>query len=344
MIIKYPTGRHKRFRLLERIGGRYLTVSPPELQGVNDAYLNGRMTLDQAKARLEALRPLLEGNNKRGGALPGLSQNERLIQDFWDKSPRGAGRERKNPHSQATAKARYFEAARVFSRVQIESATIEEVRQVLLKLPFARRRKMISVLNTLWKHCGRSLTLPYPTKGQYEAVTYLTLEQAIEVAARLEHPLNNLVLAAFGTGCRPGEIYAATLEDLREGGTHLWVDKTWDQRTKGLSTTKNNKVGTTYVVAECREGLLNWLKVPVEERWKWWKKSSHAPLFQAASGGHDLYVLRHSYAHHMLQVKGAKIHQHLRQFMRDSVSTLEKYYLPWEQDSDTLRHNVKLFD
>jgi integrase len=341
MIIKRPGGRHLKFRLLENIGGRYVTKSAPELDGINTSYLSGRMTLEQAHHRLKEL--VLAWEAPRKGQAK-LTRNEAFVLEFWDKSPKGACKPRKNPHSQATSKAGYLEAARLLHKLDIETASVSQVLRILGSLDKTKQRKLASRLNTLWAWANRPATqrIPLPRLSQRDSknIIALPLDEIVELSKKLPGPLNLYCLAAFGCGARPGEMFALTPDDLRAEGTHLWIDKTLDQKFQAQDT-KNNKVGTAYVIKECRKALGEWLHINFEDKCRWWRKSKHAGPFKQVFG-HDPYVLRHSYARHMLG-KGATL-VHLRMWMRDDMKTIERYYLKWEITSAEIASNLVSFD
>jgi integrase len=340
MVIKRPGGRHKLFRLLEPIGaGKYITKKTPELTGVNLAYMSGDLTLDQAHHRLKEL--VLAWATPKAG-MSKQSRNESLALRFWQTSPKGASKDRKNAHASATARSGYLEAAKLLHKVDISTATVDEVKAALKGFDRDKQRKLISRVNTLWqwleKPATQKIPLPRPPKPAVEA---LSIKEIQKIAEALPSPLNLFCLAAFGCGGRPGEVFAIGTKDLRADGTHVWIDKTWDQKFQ-MQDTKNGLEGSAYVIKECREALAKWAAVPLEDRKALWRKSKYAAVFQAASGGHDAYILRHSYANHMLSKRATL--EMLKTWMRDDMKTIERYYLKWRQSSADIDAALKLFD
>jgi integrase len=339
MVIKRPSGRHRTFRLLEPRGdGKYFTTRPPELEGVNAAYLSGRLTEEQAHNRL---KELIGAWSRPRHSTISKTRSEAFIEDFWMRSPKGASKARKNPRSQTVARCGYLEVAKLLPRVDLQTATVKEVQEALANLPREKQRKVITRINTLWAWAGRPTQqkVPLPRKPKRE-VQALPLRDLKDFIKTLPSPLGLYAIAAFGTGARPGEVFAMTKDDLRHGGTHIWIDKTWDQTYQAVDT-KNGKTGAAFVIKECREALVGWLEVPVEVKKRWWRKSAHAQPFIQATG-HDPYILRHSYARHMLS-KGASLTD-LRMWMRSDMKTIEDYYLKWVQTSAEMDANLKRFD
>jgi len=340
MVIKRPSGRHKTFRLLEPRGdGKYFTTHPPELDGVNAAYQTGRLTMDQAHNRLKELTRAWQVPSH---ATIAKTRSEAFIEDFWTKSPKGAAKARKNSRATTVAKCGYLEVAKLLPRVDLQTATMVEMLEAVKKLDRDKQRKILTRVNTLWEWAGRPRQdrIPLPRKAKKEVKAF-TLEELKELVKSLPGPLDLYAQAAFGVGARPGEIFALTADDLRHGGTHVWIDKTWDHTYKDTET-KNGKTGAAFVIKECREALRQWLEVPVEIKKRWWRKSAHAQPFKMVSGGEDPYILRHSYARHMLG-KGASLTD-LRMWMRSNMKTIEDYYLKWVQTSAEMDANLKRFD
>lgn len=342
MIIKKPYGRHTQFRLLEKLSGKHYTQNPPELMGINAAYASGRLTLEQAHNRL---KELITGWQRTAHRDIARSKSELFVEAFWTKSHKGALKERKNERAMSTARSGYFEVAKLLPSVDLETATPAEIKEALKKLDKEKQRVLTTRINTMWRWAGRPenqrLSLPKKTKKLSTDVGFMTLEEIAERSKKLESPLNHFCMAMFGCGARPGEMFLLTPEELQEGGTHVRIDKTWTAKFKA-DTTKNDKTGTAYVIKECREALRKWCEVSMEVRKDMWRKSKYSATFQAAFDGNVPYILRHSYAHHMLS-KGATL-LHLRMWMRDDMRTIELYYLKWVQTSAEMRSNIKLFD
>lgn len=336
MYIKNPHGRHKSFRLFEK----KQTVKNEVLDSINKRYVAGAMPFETARAAVEALRKELSPKVKSISWLP---DNQSILEEYWEKS--SGGKARKHDRSKSTARQRLQWGVKHLGQTSIRSDR-DKLQAAFAHLSNNQKIRAYGVVNEICRYLRIPVPLKAPKKQKLQ-IDYLTIEELEQVLRLVENPAYKLFFqVAFGTGARTGEIYSFTHAALRQKGTHIFIneqkDKSWNP-----FTVKNEIEGSAYIVSSFRLAVKQWLMVPIEVR-KQMRASSRKvyDVFKEATAEalkRDLTIhnLRHSYAKYMLE-QGATLIQ-LRGWMRDRLSTIENYYLKWEQSSSEMEISVRLF-
>lgn len=336
MIVKRPGKGHPEFRVFKRVEGRYLTVKEPRVDAVNKEYLAGALSYDKAYKALWQIKTDLEA------ALPSSwhPENMALIEAFFQEEilPKGL----KEPRA---AYDRLKWAIKQLGPSYLLSTPKVDIQRAISHLNANQRNIACSVYNSLYRYKQINIRLLLPKK-QKRAIEYIG-EKALEsILPHLSLPEHKLFcLTAFATGARRGEVYAMEEADLREDGTHIWLDKQLKRGVR-LAPTKNDKVGNAFIVPEHRETVKEWCRLSKDVKERMRRKDEPYLAFKAAclkglKRDATLHQLRHGYAQEMLE-RGASLAD-LRDWMRDRMSTIEDYYLRWVRTSSQMQATLKRF-
>lgn len=367
MYAKKPGGKHKAFRIVSAKPYKTLTDNE-ELNAINTEYLEGRLTFERAHLQVMALAKKLRPIVKK--PISWLPENLALADAFW----KAKIKPKRSNVAPKEAERRVKTAVKRLGAVSILTASEDDLYEAInnctalkdyvdkdrtgLKVSKSSdRKKCASVINSImrWKGMNKFIQTDRVTRTEPEYLTLPELRKVIMASPDLKPEWRLCILAAFATGCRYGELFALTELSLQNKGTHVFIGG--QIKRNGLwSEVKNRKVGTAYVVSELRDDLEKWVKLPKEVKLEIRRKELPGRFFKDATWKvvtKDLtfHNLRHSYARYMLTrnegkapetIKAATLTK-LRQWMRDQLSTIEKYYTPWVTTSDEMESEVQLY-
>lgn len=300
----------------------------PELDEINRAYKQGALNLAEASALARDLRDRearrLFGNKQKPIT---LAENRKLLADYWD-------RDYQFRDVVAPEMMRYdLERALGFiGTLSLYTCTQGELVAKLNKegLKSNSRRRVVLRLNQLLKFAKRDFTLKMP-RQEFLEIKYLNLDEARELGVHLGGIDGHLVILAFSTGCRLGELYAlrdASLLAPKGKYAELLIDsQIRKDGTRALP--KNRKPRTTKVLPYANEALKAWLSTaerpprnrPYNEIVKnackrLWKEKPHKHI--------TFHDLRHSFALEMRRL-GESVSS-VANLLGNAVQVCETYY------------------
>ena len=340
MIIKKPGKGHPNYRLLTRKEGvrGYRAVNPPELAAINQEFREGRLSFARAEVAIRELRDRLAPVKVK--TLSWLPENQAIALEYWEKE--GSRRRLKAPQA---AKDRILLAVKRLGSQNLlgDPAAIEK--HLRGYLANNQQRSAIQVINSLrkFKRLPAMLIAPPATLPVPEYLTKEEIAACIKACPRKEWAL--MVAAAYGTGCRKGELYAIGRDSLKDGGSHVLVE--WQYKRGWVkASTKNNRKGVAFVLPWLRTPLKEWVLVPTEIKKAIQKADSVGRWFSSYCQKElrrdlSFHNLRHSYARYMLG-EGARLEE-IAAWLRDRMSTVERYYLAWEQTNAEMASNKRRF-
>ncbi len=175
------------------------------------------------------------------------------------------------------------------------------------------QRRVAAALTQMLKYFGRGDIVLHKNRQPRPNPKYLSLTELSKILPHLQCHIRGhgdvdkeyraLVQAAFASGMRQGELFAATPEGLRMGGQGYYVSEQmlW---TKKIGETKTGDERMALILPELQRAFHDWLEVPVDLR-KLMRNVDHCKIVTRACEKafpdnerkhlvfHDL---RHSYA------------------------------------------------
>lgn len=340
MFIKKPSKGRNYFRIMERREGKEVRVLSPELDAVNRELQSQAITLERAHELVRHLKAALEKKQEKP-APSWLPENMQVADEFFEERTKW----KKNRAPQAS-KDRFRWGVKKLGKLSLLTASKKEMLEALHPLPANRQRAAISVINSLLTFKGLSdkrLAAPKEVTSPPDYLTREELESVVKTLPRKEWQL--FCKVAFGTGARYGEIFDFERKNLKQRDTHIFVAtqryKDWSQ-----GPTKNSKVGAAFILPEYRLALKEWLLVPLEVKKEMRRKAEPSEQFSASCQKvlgkvFTFHNLRHSYAKHMLSL-GCSLDD-LQEWLRDTRTVVERYYVNWLESSAEMESNVRRF-
>lgn len=315
----------REFRLFEQVkdeSGKTCncTVTDPRIDAVNLLFTKKEINEETARQRLKDIRRSIYIS--QGKELPrGNTDNLKVLDLFWHQY-----RKRHRNLVDAKGALRIFQRAiELLGPLNISTCTEYEIQDRLDKAftGHSNHQKIGGALKSLLRFAKRHdvhLIIDAPKKKE---ISFLTEEQVIKLADSIKHEnLKNLVLSAFYTGMRVGELFY-----LAEGsidGRTITVNKQ-KKRTGEVTQTKTG-IERKAVALSNTVAILNWARgdkiLPMrQENISHFIRRQSKKVLGKSIKFHDL---RHSYAVYLIQ-KGAPI-ELVAQSMGNSVKICERHY------------------
>jgi integrase len=328
--LKRPDRTRRTYAVAVNRGSRPLTADQLAIVAQINADLRaGKLGTPEAEAAaLKLVADLSASERFRHAAHTFLPDNERILEDYWNEEyGRRPRRDRRSAYN------RLKRAVAALGAVPLRTTSGSELQRILGRLPAKKQRAVVPALNQVLRFLSRKDRL-YPVQEESRALYWLTYDEAVRVAAEFPPPWRYLILAAFGTGMRVGELFAVVLEDVQQlpDGNHFLIVRQQMLDDGRLEGRKNRqRIAEPVVVPRCLDALIQWAAIPFEEK----RELRQAALGLApkvrlacvkAKTRHvgPFHVLRHSYAQYLLGC-GYSADQ-MAKMLGDSTAVVEKLY------------------
>lgn len=247
MQIRKPRSKTSKWTIQERVDGKYHKVLVPELVPINDQYLSGKISPDEAYAAiLKVIKP---------PAQSGTNENYSIAERYWN--ARYSKKRLVDPKSARYDLQRAIVAIRGASLL---TATEDDFLTQLSRYSGQKHRRIVRVLNSLLKWLKRDIIL-HPDKKQHLRVNFITEIQLNKLCNSIhKKELVLLTKMAFYTGCRIGELMALEENNLNLIGKTLHVFEQIDRHGK-RKTTKTNKSRNAYIYQKGVDIYQEWVSV-----------------------------------------------------------------------------------
>ena len=265
---KVPTGQRKTFAVVKRITGKdgsksNTTIADERIDSVNRAYLNQTLTCQDAFAKIQMVVDSCYAKDSKT-KIPRIfsKANQNVITAYWEAEY--SDRDLIDP---ATMKNDLQRAVRAIGKLSLHTASKDELKDAVNKaVPEPRQnRRVVARLNQLLRHLGSPFKLRAMKKQRVE-VKHLSFDDFERLAASFETDSieQTLVWAAFGTGCRIGELFSLNESSLKnDENLRVLNQLDKDQVTR---ETKNRTTRRAFVIPEALKYVKKWLAVPMSER------------------------------------------------------------------------------
>ena len=343
-IIKRPDEKRRTFQVLPyyREDGKKLYLNPVEheaLTAVNSQLAAGKLTADEARMHIKrVLIPKLKGDFGMAESLAVEARigehNLRLFNEYWRAVYR-----RKKIDAPETARSQFLHALLTLEPHSLHSTSIEVLQSHWDKQMSGTRHKRYGArINQLLKHAGRTTTLSLDRADAPQTI-WITWEELNKILAYVnDSVLRSLYRMLWATGCRLGEAFAFSTEDLSSKNT-LYVHRQVTSKLKIKPQTKNRKKHHTVVLPEGLPATQEWLALADKLTYR--RRASH-PLRAAARKAFPTspnkwvspHKLRHSFVHRLVE-KGVSLHD-IKNLIGDTLKTTEETYSGWIISDDNL--------
>lgn len=330
--LRKPTGSNRRcsYRLMHN----NKTVASPELDSVNEALKLGEIN----KARAEEMaQEILQTYKKKNAPIVAayLPENEEIARRYiaevlalkTNRAPRAV-------------EDRIMRAAKAVGKHSIRSAPLLDLRRALDKWEGRPYNDRVGALNQLMAFVGRRDRLPRKSEPLPNP-RHLLLGEFERVVGHIDNlNVRTLCWAAFGTGARFGELFA--ISRMEQGQVYIpgqiKVIKTKNQKQLKMSVPKNKKTGWAAVIPAAEKWVKRWIELDpnIKNELRLLTKLSDTmrdvcqkEFPQQPDKWCTFHDLRHSYARYCLD--NGKTLEDIREWLRDNMATVEKYYLGWGQ-------------
>lgn len=301
------------------------TLKLPQLASINSAYQSKQLNYDSClQLAKEVVAELYEKEGRLKGKVVHNDENRELLDLYWNSEYKD-----KDITSPKAALNRLKRAVEAVGSLSLRSASREALQKEIDKTHFGnKQRAVVAALNQILAFIKRGDRLR-KSREEVRSPRHLKQSEFESLRTTLHNCPPNVELVfqvAFATGCRLGEIFALNTDDLE--GLRIGVLSQMDESGK-LRETKTRQNRYTIVMPEYKKAVQQWLKVPIEERFKirnlaWSKitrKACRAAKLSKVCVFHDL---RHSFAIH-LRAQGASIGD-IANALGNSIMVAEKYY------------------
>lgn len=314
------------------------TLSDPRISSINKLYSSGEISESTARDRLKVIRE--ERYRRLGKTLPrGNTDNLAILKTFWA-DYRKKRRRLRDPDS---TYHKFRRAVEMLGPLNLTVASEEEIQNALdARYKQGNHQKIGGALRAILRHIGRTdvdLILDSNTKSE---VAHLSADQVKLLAESIDDKnLQTLVLAAFYTGMRVGELMYVTPTFLAKDFVTVKKQK---KRDGSVAVTKTGIERKAFIISGGRKHIVAWAKsdkkLPMkQENISHFIRKQSEKVLSTSIKFHDL---RHSYAIHLVQ-KGAPL-ELVAQSMGNGVKVCEKYYSGYQLTNlgiETLKRLVK---
>jgi integrase len=322
-----PFGKNRKYRIRKKVGTKWVSIYPAELHTVNENLKSLAYTEEVAARVIADILADLRLKNPFPKT-PENNSNQDILRSFWiEVYPSHRTRQLKAPEK---ALVNYNAALRVLGTKSITTPTPELTEFLWDKLGKDPRklRRTITALNSILKYLKKP-RIEQLRKIQRFDVEYLNQEDLGNlIAVQKDYRLKLLFGAAFYTGCRLGECFGLTAQNIGED----YVRVTRQMREDGsFDGTKTEQERIAFIPKEGQEIVRKWAEVSQEDkaeiRNKDWSKIVRRDckrLWKGEGKTISFHGLRHSNAIWLLS-KGIPIGA-VAQHLGNSVTVCEKYY------------------
>ena len=330
--LRKPTATNRRcsYRLMHD----NKTIESAELESVNSALCAGEIKKERAEAMAQEI--LVAYKRKNAPIIPAyLPENEEIARRFIS----GVLALKTNRAPRA-AEDRILRAAKAVGKYSIRSATLLDLRRILDQWDGRPYNDRVGALNQLMHFLGRTDRLPRKVEPQPNP-RHLLLEEFEQVVKHMDDiNIRTLCWSAFGTGARFGELFA--ISRLEQGQVYIpgqiKVFRTEQRKHLKMAVPKNKKTGWSAVIPASEKWVRHWIDLDPDIKSKLrllTKLSDHVRACcqkafpERPEKWCTFHDLRHSYARYCLD--HGKSLEDIREWLRDNMATVEKYYLGWGQ-------------
>lgn len=337
--VKKPGAGRARFSVLKdtlKPDGRRIQeiVRDERIDAVNRAY-KAKMR-DRATCELE-VQQVIESLYKpfRTAAPQFTEANRKLLDAYWDAEY--TNRELADVESARNDLKRAIEAVGTLSLLSATQKELQE--QIRLRHRGNKQRRIVARLNQLLKFAKRPFKL-HKDKKEKRKVKYLNPDEFKRVLGHvLEPEIQTVLTVCFAIGCRVGEAFALTPDDIRGDVVH--IDK---QLRRDLTTTGRKRGGECYVLPDPQwlPVLTTWAAVQDKARIRnlSWPKIVRAACMKAFPSEPSKWIsthgLRHSYAVWLVS-KGISLSL-VAQSLGDSITVVEEHYSGFVLTPESIEH------
>lgn len=309
---------------------RVKTHEVPQLAKINEDFKAGHLNYEQAYALVKDLRDKqalkLFGRQEKPIT---LAENLKLLDSYWE-----ADYQFRDVVAPEAMRHDLIKSLGVIGSMSLYTATQAQLVTCLSKsgLPANSRRRVILRLNQLLKFARREFTLKMP-KEEYLDIKYLNIAEVRQVASHVGGEDGDLILLAFATGCRLGELFGLTEKSVKPTKgrfTHLYIGSQIRKNSE-KALPKNRRSRTTLMLPIGDAPLQRWLQLSTAERPKRTKLFNEVvykacvKLWPTKTDKHVCFHdLRHSFACEMGR-QGRSINE-IAQMLGNSPEVCRKYY------------------
>lgn len=312
-----------------KVNRAYKPLKHPTLDSLNQSYTLGHLSKNEVFVLLKDLRERIY--REWGQSKPlGLNSNFKILDQHWKSYPRK--RRLKDPqsaysstkHAVSMIKSDLYTASKDDLQNEVDSIWCG-----------SKHNKYVSRINMLLRFINRDFVLDIdPIKRRH--VTSLTQAEVLRLVKRIDdQDMRLIVLTAFATGARLGEVYGLKTLDLKE--KHVTITKQLD-RTSKVRETKTGGSRDAYIINGFKDVVAQWCGVPNKEKLQNKRHYLSKNFKQLTSKylNHEVkfHDLRHSYAIHLLE-RGVSIDL-VAQSLGNSTSVCQKYYVGYSLSSSSM--------
>jgi integrase len=265
ILLRPAEGNGRRsFSLVKRTGRRHnSTLKLPEIDAINAAYQKGTIDYDSALDQCKDIRARLYRQFSRKYNFN--ADNKRILDEYWNK--RRKHRQHKNEFAKQSAYHRLNRAITALEDLSLLSATKDEMQAKIAEHP--QQRRIAAALNQLLKYIERPNDVLELNRKRRKPVKHITEIDLKRVLGRIPNdcpwPKEYILLcqAAFGTGCRLGELFGLEKRHIRYNGYGIFVQQ---QLMKDL-TIEETKTGASRdvpILDGFKDAVAEWIAVPIK--------------------------------------------------------------------------------
>jgi integrase len=332
-------GQRKTFSIYKRVFNENgttnnETIKSKEIDSINDQYLQGAINYDLA---LRNIKKVFTDLQKEAGIFksPDIfnNQNQKILENYWKSEYED--RDLVDPKS---AKAKLQRAIDALGNVSLLTASKKEIETQIesKKFPNNKQREVVSKLNLLLRFIKREIKLNKKRKER-QKVKYLNEFEVKKIAKLMgDEVLENMVLLAFYSGARQGELYPMS-EELYNGKTLLiesQIDKEDVERDPKWGSKRK-----AYLIPEGKKSFTYWInnkdqvvltRTAISKRFK----TACKKTFSDKAKWCKFHDLRHSYAIYLLS-KGVGLTL-VAQSLGNSLAVAQEYYAGFTLVDETI--------
>lgn len=322
---------------LERKDGKrkQSTVASKELDRVNADYQAGTLPFESALALVRDIRDRIATKERGHRQKPiTLQENLRLLDAYWK-----AEYQYRDLADPETMRYDLMRALRVVGSISLLTADDIQIYERIKKSGLAKngQRRITLRLNQLLRFAGRPFRLRMP-REDFLNVRYLNTAEVFRLADHLGGIARDLVLVAFSTGARLGEIFAITPTAINDKG-HVYISSQIKRDgSKSLPKTRRTRQVKTLLYGV--ESLKAWAALPMNQRqrqrhWNEVVKKACRELWPDDKEKHcHFHDLRHSFAIEMCRL-GQPVDR-IAKLLGNSTAVCEKYYTGFSVKKESL--------
>lgn len=312
------------------------TIIREDIEAINQSYNESKITFEEAHANIKKVHKVLLksiGIEERPDVYN--NQNQRLLEKYWVKEYEDGDRNIQDP---ASAKSKLQRAILAMGNVSLISASKQEILKQLEshKFPRNKERELTDKLNALLKFTGRNIKIKKKQEERLR-VKYLNEEEILLISQNInDEVLGCMVMLAFYSGLRQGELFALKPENLKGNSLDVvtQIDKNEIERDPKWGSTR-----LAYIFSEGIPYFKKWLilkddfqysRSAISKRFK----ATCKKLFKDKNKWCKFHDTRHSYAINLLR-HDVSLSQ-ISQSLGNSIVVCQKYYAGFSLTNETI--------